>query len=451
MASEIKVSFVIPVYNVAPFLKQCLDSVVNQTLKEIEVICVDDGSQDESLHILEEYAQRDSRIHIFMNKTEGPGAAHARNLGLSKVRGDYVLILDSDDYFDLELAEKTYQKAKETDAEIVLFDNFAFDSHSGNLIPRQSIVDFALLPEKDCFSSSEVAKNLFQISDGSAWNNLYKVAFIRENQLQFQAIHVIDDSFFTCSSYIPAERIAYTREKLLFYRVNNVQSQVSNTDRDPLSPVKMLEELHSFLKKRGDLNTFEESFSKKIFRVCNWYLKSLSNYQGIKLLRDTLNKDFLEKYLFSIPKEKIPTDIFLWGTEIKNKDFDHYVFDHCAQYGFFKSGFFAYHFPTNQVKHNDKVVLYAAGAVGNAFFTQNLSGKFCNIVAWVDKNSQNLAFPVTGPETLKNTEFDKIMVAVESENFFESIRTELINLGIPENKIIWGDPFLKSTFKGAIS
>ena len=101
----VKVSVIIPVYNVEPYLKQCMDSVVGQTLKDIEIICVDDGSTDGSLDILREYAAEDNRIQIIEQKNAGAGAA--RNNGMRHATGKYLSFLDSDDFFEPTYAGKS--------------------------------------------------------------------------------------------------------------------------------------------------------------------------------------------------------------------------------------------------------------------------------------------------------------------------------------------------------
>ena len=100
----IKVSVIMPVYNVEKYLHQCMDSLVQQTLTDIEIICVDDGSTDNSLAILQEYAQRDSRIIVLQQKNSGAGVA--RNTGMKIVKGEYLAIVDSDDFFELDMLEK---------------------------------------------------------------------------------------------------------------------------------------------------------------------------------------------------------------------------------------------------------------------------------------------------------------------------------------------------------
>ena len=112
-----KVSVIIPVYNTEAYLKRCLDSVINQTLKDIEVIAIDDGSLDNSGKILDKYAQKDSRIRVVHQENSGVGGAY--NAGLVLAQGEYVAFLDSDDWIDPTLYADYYIKAKETDADVV--------------------------------------------------------------------------------------------------------------------------------------------------------------------------------------------------------------------------------------------------------------------------------------------------------------------------------------------
>ena len=113
---NIKVSIIVPVYNVEKYLRQCLDSLINQTLQEIEIICVDDGSTDNSSNILSDYAQKDSRIIV--HRQENQGLANARNAGLKLANGEYIGFLDSDDFVDIDFFEKLYQAASSDNADI---------------------------------------------------------------------------------------------------------------------------------------------------------------------------------------------------------------------------------------------------------------------------------------------------------------------------------------------
>ena len=128
-----KVSVIIPVYNAEQYLRQCLDSVVGQTLKDIEIICVDDGPQDNSVAILKEYAARDSRLRLIREKNRGAGAA--RNQGLREATGEYLSFLDADDFFEPDMLEKAVARAEEYDAQIVVFNSDQYHMDKRQFVP----------------------------------------------------------------------------------------------------------------------------------------------------------------------------------------------------------------------------------------------------------------------------------------------------------------------------
>ena len=122
-----KVSIIVPVYNVEKYLCQCLESLVHQTLTDIEIICVNDGSTDNSLGILNKYAQLDSRIKVFSQKNQG--VSSARNLGLEKVNGEYITFVDSDDWIELNACEILYNTAQERNTDILLCSYYNYDNN----------------------------------------------------------------------------------------------------------------------------------------------------------------------------------------------------------------------------------------------------------------------------------------------------------------------------------
>lgn len=170
-----KVSVIIPVYNVEEYLRDCLDSVVNQTLKEIEIICIDDGSTDNSLEILKEYAQKDKRFTVI--KQQNHGASIARNCGLTCAKGEYVGFVDSDDWLDLNFYEVLYNKASVSNADIARTKyKYAYDNFE---VCEQTLSD--IIDEK-------IASSLdLNINDHSVviWNALYRLKFLRENHIDY--------------------------------------------------------------------------------------------------------------------------------------------------------------------------------------------------------------------------------------------------------------------------
>ncbi len=122
---EPKVSVIIPVHNTEKYLKQCLDSIINQTLKEIEIICIDDGSTDSSLSILREYAQKDPRIGVLQQKNLHAGVA--RNAGITVARGKYLSVLDADDFFEARMLEVMCHQAEKDGSDVVMCTNSVYD------------------------------------------------------------------------------------------------------------------------------------------------------------------------------------------------------------------------------------------------------------------------------------------------------------------------------------
>ena len=122
MNNQPKVSIIVPIYNVEEYLVKCLDSLVNQTLKEIEIICINDGSTDNSLEILKAYAQKDDRITVINKKNSG--VSDARNTGLEMANGEYVMFVDSDDYLEIQTCQSIYEKIKKDNSNLLIFNYF---------------------------------------------------------------------------------------------------------------------------------------------------------------------------------------------------------------------------------------------------------------------------------------------------------------------------------------
>ena len=116
---EVKVSVIIPVYNVEKYLRECIDSILNQTLHELELICVDDGSTDGSLEILQAYEKKDNRVTVLTQHNQGAGAA--RNKGLQIAKGEYLSFLDADDFFAPGMLEEAYRKCKSVSADVCVY------------------------------------------------------------------------------------------------------------------------------------------------------------------------------------------------------------------------------------------------------------------------------------------------------------------------------------------
>lgn len=221
-----KVSVILPVYNVEQYLNQCMDSIVGQTLKDIEIICVDDGSTDRSLEILKKYESKDDRVKIICQQNAGAGAA--RNNGLKIATGEYLSFLDSDDFFELDMLEKTYNKAKATKAEILVFRSDQYREDLDKIVPVSWTLREKTLPPYRPMNHRTFTDNVFKVFVGWAWDKLFDREFVLKYELQYQEQRTSNDMLFVFTALVLAKRIEILDEPLAHQRRNNPNS-LSNT------------------------------------------------------------------------------------------------------------------------------------------------------------------------------------------------------------------------------
>lgn len=218
MGNQPKVSIIIPVFNVEMYLKECLDSVLGQTLKDIEVICVDDGSTDASPQMLREYAEKDERLKIIYQENKGAGTA--RNVGMKEARGKYLFFMDSDDYCALDFLEKTTKYADEKKSDILVFNFCRFDEQTGEREYRDGLVKERVPKGKTIFSYADNPEQICKIVNPTPWNKLYLREFVENSKLEWLEVSTTNDITFATLSVLAAKRIAYLDATFLYYRVN---------------------------------------------------------------------------------------------------------------------------------------------------------------------------------------------------------------------------------------
>lgn len=206
-----KVSVIVPVYNVEKYLKRCLDSLINQTLSDIDIICINDGSKDSSLQILEQYAQKDSRIVIY--NQENSGLSVARNTGLEHASGEYIGFVDSDDWVDLDFYEKLYNSAKNNNADIAVAD---FIREHPNKKPKR-----LKLKEEKIYTTPEDKFMICKVyREGCVWNKIYRTEFIHSINLKFVPKMYYEDRDFTIRSLYFSKKLVTTPNTYYRYFVN---------------------------------------------------------------------------------------------------------------------------------------------------------------------------------------------------------------------------------------
>ena len=299
-----KVSVIIPVYNTEQYLRQCLDSVVNQTLREIEIICVDDGSTDKSLFILQEYARSDERVHIISQKNQGPGAA--RNIGLDRALGKYLIFLDSDDWFEKDFLENMVWQAKETNADVVICCSNEFDTHSGRTYDGSWMLKTQLLPGM-VFSPEKVFKTLFQFTYGWPWDKLYLRDYILKEKFRYPDLAVSQDLVFVYPSIFCAKNIAVLEQVLVHHRINRRTSVSNSRSRAPEASYYALKMVQKCLKERDLMEIYSQSFLNWTMEFLIWHVCNIGERKIQKQYYHILQSEWLPEFDF----DKYPKDYFI--------------------------------------------------------------------------------------------------------------------------------------------
>ena len=295
MGSMAKISVIIPVYNAEKYLRECLDSIVNQTLKSIEVICINDGSTDNSLNILNEYAQKDERIRIINQDHQGAGAA--RNNGLEAAKGEYLYFMDSDDYADIQMLEKLYNKINNMNADICVCKNIYRNMNSSHpKLKPQLFKSFYLIKiiktiyyKNKIFNRKNSARTLFQLCNIPTYTKLYRKDFIKQNGIKFQEIKSCNDVFFNFYSLALAESVVLINESLLIHRCGH--DSITKTRAKSVDCILLaFEELEKRLKEAGLFENLKETFYKRAKSCFKYELKQVQDEQEYRNWKTKFNQ-----------------------------------------------------------------------------------------------------------------------------------------------------------------
>ncbi|MBN1367312.1 MAG: glycosyltransferase [Dehalococcoidales bacterium] len=319
-----KVTVIIPIYNVEKYLRQCLKSIINQTLKDIEIICVNDGSTDKSAAILAEYAESDSRIKVIKQENKGAGSARCRGIEIAK--GEYLSFLDSDDFFELNMLDKMYYNSKTKNTDITICRSKRYNNETNDYEPMNWSIKKSLLPEKDPFSYKDVLQYVFTFCIGWAWDKLYKTSFVKTNGLYFQNLTTANDAFFVFSSIVKANNISVIDDILICHRINNNKSlsqiRYKSVDDVFIACVSLRDEL----KSMHIYKEVEQAFLNLVLNLCVWSINTIPSPVHEVLYYKLRNKYFKE---FGIDQH--PQDYFNKQSEyqqylkIKNNYYSEYL------------------------------------------------------------------------------------------------------------------------------
>lgn len=251
-----KVSVIIPVYNVERYLGECLDSILGQTLKDIEVLCVDDGSTDGSDAVLDGYAARDPRVRVVRQANAGAGPA--RNAGLAVARGEYVAFCDPDDFCRPDMLARLYAEAVRGNCDLVVSGMRRMDAATGKAFDVPLAPELVALPHP--FLPEMVGRALFTACKANPVGKLFRRTFVTEHALSFQALPHVNDLCFSFLATAKAGRISCVDEAFYVYRTGrpgSLQSELRRTGR-PLCWLDAFRAVKERLASDGEAARFAE-------------------------------------------------------------------------------------------------------------------------------------------------------------------------------------------------
>lgn len=276
----IKISVILPCYNVEKYINKCLDTLINQTigLNNLELICVNDASTDSTLSILKSYEQQYPNSFIIIDLPENQRQGGARNIGMQYATGEYISFFDSDDWCDLQLYERTYQKAIEFDCDIVYFNRFDFVQDE-NFVPRDTntglssrLITINNDLERINFLESIISE---QFLDCCCSNKLYKRDFLLQTNVFFPSHCVLEEALFVYPLYFYTKRFYVLEEKLYFYRYNpsgTMNGTLKNMYKW-LDHVKIHLLLFEELTKRNLLTKYHDEI--ELYFLWNLYIETI--------------------------------------------------------------------------------------------------------------------------------------------------------------------------------
>lgn len=275
-----KVSIIVPVYNVEQYLQKCLDSILSQTLSDIEVICVDDGSTDNSLKILYDYQRKDNRIHVVSQENAGPGAA--RNKGIELSQGEYIGFVDADDFIEKDMYRKMVSRAEKYNADIVIANSYLyFDKTMDKQIFRDMTL-FTKFENEEYFTAKQHPQILTIVG---MWDRLFRKSFVNQISFSNPVGRFYEDHFPSFQSSVLANRISVIKEPLYYYRQQREGSTVNREakfDSYKFDFLKDYQEVRDFLISTGEYSSYQDQFLRYKIPLAVMHQQNMTSRMSFK-------------------------------------------------------------------------------------------------------------------------------------------------------------------------
>lgn len=386
------ISVIIPVYQVEPYVAYCIESVINQTYRNLEIILVDDGSVDKSGEICDLYAERDERIRVIHQGNRG--LSEARNKGIEVSRGEYLSFIDGDDWVDKRFINVMYEISTKTGCDIVQC-NF------------QKAVDERLYEDDregnyTVYSSEEFSTATYTLLSWKcniACNKLYKASLF--DGIRYPAGKIHEDEFTTYRLVWEAGRIAVTHTKLYFYRQRPDSIMGSDYSLKRLDAGEAFREREAFYLEKGEMEIFNLVRMEHLWWI-RWQLPLVKECaEDAEAVVEDLEREkkYLEKNINVNP---------LYKKGLK---------------------FHGYLFPFARIPYGSRIILYGAGDVGTQYYRQIMESNYCDVMVWMDGDAERykkMGFPVVGKKEVhvENICAEYVVIAINNDTVAKEVMRE---------------------------
>ena len=452
------VSVVVPVYNAEKYIEQILKSLVTQTYQNLEIIVIDDGSEDDSWRILYRLARQDARIKVTKKQNQGPGVA--RNLGMKLAAGKYIIFLDADDEVKANMVELLVQALEREQADFAMCKACAYDERYNRTRKFAIALNETVLKGKKFFCPMEVYDELFQVTGGFVWNKLFRTDFLKTNQIEFAETRIYEDMLVTMQSLMTAGKIALVNQELITYRTNNQESlSVRSMSKDSRweEMAKVFEEMNQIIDRKNLSAKLQKTFlnrlAEALYSEFTGYTKEsavtgLYEYYKNHLIQYFHGKDRTYFYKTKIGKMieflncsssamgfllalgRYRTQQFLDNlNRLEEQNFE------LARQKQMKHWLF----PFEKIPYQSSVILYGAGQVGQDYYEQIQTTGWCRIIQWADRRAlacRDLGLPVEEPGRLDHKNADYIVISISDQKIAEEMKAFLRQAGADDQKII---------------
>lgn len=255
---QVKVSIIVPVYNIEEYLPECMDSLLNQTLREIEIICVNDGSTDHSLEVLREYERRDSRVKILSIENGGPG--RARNCGVECACGEYIGFVDGDDFIDTYRFSRLYEKAAKFDADVAFGNVYLYYPDTGD---KNLFRDYRYCATLDSLGEFTAKSQPRILTFVGLWDRIFKRSFWLQHGIKNPEGRFYEDHLPSFQASVLAEKMVFVNEPHYYYRQNRKGSTINQEVAVDFYKFQFLtdyQEVRNFLIEQGVYERYRRVF-----------------------------------------------------------------------------------------------------------------------------------------------------------------------------------------------